>query len=187
MAPQPRTALREPVRDASPVLRRGEVRGRNGEILRREPQDNQNSFDFPDSVKEEGWSYQWCRTDIYGNADGDINEIPLMQRAGWRPVNPSQLDGYFKSENKDRDCIIRSGLMLMERPIQLTQEAQAELKAKADGEFQRGLGHVHDDTFRLPSGFELDRKTTGVQRDVYEQSPSDFKPTYGRVNAPVDD
>lgn len=185
MAP-PRKQVREPVREQEPIRKRGEVRGRNGEILRRESPTSYNLYDFPDSIKEDGWSYQWCRTDAYGNADGDINEIPVMERAGWRPVRPSQLKEYFKSENKDRECILRGGLMLMERPIELTLEAQEEMKAKADGDYQRGLGHVHDDMFRLPSGFEMDRKASGVQRGRYEQAPDDLKPTYSRVSTPVD-
>ena len=178
---------RQPERKETPVLKRGEARGRNGEIIRREKQTSYNTFDFPEHLKDERWSYQWCRTDVYGNNEGDINEIPLMERAGWRPVRPDQLQGYFASENQGRQCIMRNGLMLMERPIELTLEAQEEQLKEANAAFQRGLGHVHDDMYRLPTGFELDRNAVTVTRGEYEPSPSEFKPAHSHVESPVDD
>jgi hypothetical protein len=183
MALQTRTPVREP----TPVLKKGEYRGRNGEILRRERSTSYNLYDFPDNVKEEGWSYQWCRMGTLGNSDGDHNEIPVMERAGWRSVRPDQLKGYFASENKDREHIIRDGLMLMERPAEMTRDAQEEAKREAQKALLRGLGHVSDDMYRLPSGIEYDRKAIGVDRSGYEPVPNELKPTYGRVTVPVDD
>jgi hypothetical protein len=178
---------REAARETPPVLKKGQYLGRGGKIITREKPSSYNLFDFPDSIKEEGWSYQWCRTATLGNAEGDHNEIPLMTRAGWAPVNPSQLNGYFASENKDRDHIVRDGLMLMERPQVMTDDALREAKQAADAAFQRGLGHISDDMYSLPTGFVYDRNAVRVNRDGYEQAPSDLKPGYARVSAPVDD
>lgn len=181
-------AAREPVRDPSPVLKKGEYRGRNGEVLRREKQTSANLYDFPDSIKEDRWSYQWCRVGTLGNTDGDHNEIPVMERAGWRPVTPEALNGYFLSENKGRDHIVRDGLMLMERPIEMTLEAQSEAKREADAKFQKSLGAIFDDTYALPSGFVADRGATRVERDGYEPSPQNLKPSHiRRAGVPVDE
>ena len=75
----------------------------------------------------------------------------------------------------------------MERPLEMTLEAQAEMKKEADRMFQRGLQHVHDDMYRLPSGFEFDQNAIGVRRGSYEPAPDDLKPTYGRVATPLAD
>lgn len=184
MAKEP---VREAARETPQVLRKGQYLGRGGKILTREKPTSYNLFDFPDGIKEEGWSYQWCRTATLGNTEGDHNEIPLMERAGWAPVSPGQLKGYFASENKGRDCIVRDGLMLMERPVEMTNDALKEAKQAADAAFQRGLGHVSDDMYSLPTGFVYDRKAVQVHRDSYERAPDDLKPGYARVNAPVDD
>ena len=178
---------REPARETPPHLKRGQYLGRGGKILTREKPTSYNLFDFPDTIKEPGWSYQWCRMATLNNADGDHNEIPVMTRAGWEPVNPSQLNGYFANENKGRDHIVRDGLMLMERPEEMTRDAQLEAKSAADAAFQRGLGHVSDDMYSLPTGFVYDRGATRINRDSYEPTPQDLKPGYARVDAPVDD
>jgi|WetSurMetagenome_2_1015567.scaffolds.fasta_scaffold170985_3 hypothetical protein len=181
------TPAREVARENPPALKKGQYYGRGGKILTRERPTSYNLFDFPESVKEEGWSYQWCRTATLNNSDGDHNEIPLMTRAGWEPVKPDQLNGYFLNENKGRDCIVRDGLMLMERPQEMTDDARREAKGAADAAFQRGLGHISDDMYSLPTGFVYDRNAVQVNRDRYEAAPDDLKPGYARVAAPSDD
>lgn len=75
----------------------------------------------------EGMSYEWKRVSVYGK--GDPSYDVLMREQGWEPVNSKRhpemvADGYD-------GAIIRDGLMLMERPIELTREAQAEDLAAA--------------------------------------------------------
>jgi len=174
---------RKPERTPTPVLKKGEHRGRNGEVLRRDAPKTPNPFDFPDDIKEPGWSYQWCRSDVYGSSE--FSEISVMLRAGWRHVNPNQLNGYFAHQCKDKDFVEAGGLTLMERPAGMTEEAREEAQREANRHFMRQLDKRFGDDTPLPSGIESMMRMTHA--DPREAAPSDFKPTYGRVVAPAGD
>ncbi|MBM7047570.1 hypothetical protein [Rhizobium lusitanum] len=78
-------------------------------------------------VIPEGTSYEWKRHTVYGAPDPSYDVF--MREQGWEPVTSERhpdlvADGY-------NGPIIRDGLMLMERPIELTREAQAEDRAAA--------------------------------------------------------
>lgn len=120
---QGRTKAREvarPIRKTS-----GVVIGRNGEELRRN-KTHKDEYHIPDQWKENGWSYQWNRVSVHGWEDR--SEQIKMQDNGWRIV-PASRFGLDREE--DGDYIRRNGLVLMERPQILTDEANHEEHTKA--------------------------------------------------------
>lgn len=74
-----------------------------------------------------GTSYEWKRVTTYGKSDPSYDI--LMREQGWEPVDASRHPELVAEGHKG--AIIRDGLMLMERPVELTQEAQAEDRAAA--------------------------------------------------------
>lgn len=109
----------EPLR---PELR--EVRGRNGEILRRNNRaDPVDQFELPRHMMEKGWSYQWVRAESLGKADPA--NLSAHQENGWRPVPADRCPGYFHPLDY-KGAITRDGLILMERPQSLTDEANRD-------------------------------------------------------------
>lgn len=173
-APAGRKQLRTPIKDGEIVLRPGEYHGRNGEILKRAPIKNGNPFDFPDDVKEEGWSYQWIRASVYNNTD--YSEMSVMKRAGWREVHPDALNGYFRDETPaDQSFIAKEGLVLMERPEGMTREAQQESLRVANQHYQRQLQKIYDETFQLPDGY---LPTSQLDRENLQVAPREWKPQH---------
>ena len=186
MAREPMNArndARMTARTAPQVLKKGEDVGRNGKILRREKPSTANPFDFPDAIKEAGWSYQWCRADIVGS--GEFSEIAIMRRAGWDYVKPDQLEGYFAHDCKDMDHIEVAGLVLMERPQGMTDDARNDQLRAANEQFMAQLNKRADNETPLPPG------VLPLMREIHsskaEPNSNALKPTYARVAAPADD
>lgn len=69
-----------------------------------------------------GSSYEWKTVTVYGKSDPSYNV--MMREQGWEPVDGSRHPNMVAEDHKGP--IIRDGMMLMERPIELTLEAQAE-------------------------------------------------------------
>jgi len=176
---------RAPVRAQTPAsaLKRGEYLGRGGKILRRDRAEGHNPFDFPDSVKESGWSYQWCRADIVGSSE--FSEIALMRRVGWDYVKPEQLEGYFAHECKDMDHVEIAGMILMERPEQMTRDAQEEQLKKAHGQYVDHINGRCDAEAPLPPGILPTLREIELGRR--ESADPSLKPTYSRVMEPAGD
>jgi hypothetical protein len=69
----------------------------------------------------EGWTYEWKRKYVLGQADPSY-EVELV-RKGWEPVplsrHPHMMPAGMKMETIERD-----GMILMERPKELTDEAR---------------------------------------------------------------
>jgi hypothetical protein len=142
-----REIAREPVR--TPKLREGEVIGRNGEVLKRN-RNFEDQFAIPDHWKEAGWSYQWNRRSVYGKEDRA--EMLRMQDNGWRPV-PAERFGI----QEDGNHIERDGLILMERPSSLTQAAEDEEYRKAMAQYSNSFNSVDSDA-SLPAMARTMRK-----------------------------
>lgn len=80
-----------------------------------------NEFDIPPGYIPQGWSYQWIRASTLGKEDPDN----LMSRAatGWQPV-PLARHRTMMPTNYKGSYIERKGLILMERPMEITLEMQ---------------------------------------------------------------
>lgn len=164
-----RVTSREPERSAAPVTRRGED-GRmevvlpTGEVLRRNRTGTVDAFYVPPNLIPSGWSYQWNVVTVTGERQVAA-QVNAMEN-GWRAVPAERHDGIFMPPGF-KGPIERDGLMLMERPAVLTEEAQYEEQRKADGLInmqKEAIGAA------LPEGFHnKHRKVVPTIRTNYER------------------
>lgn len=186
-----RPPQRQPMRTE---LRSGEVRGRDGEILTRSRTSAHgyiNEFDVPEHMKDPNWDLMWARTAAHGKPD-PANMNALYDN-GWRPAshkNYPKIMPDLKSETIERD-----GLMLMERPMELSMQSLAEAREDA-----LELREAQADQFgkrKLPRGFDRGykaRNRDGSTMDATvrlnrsrEAAPAYTKPTYEYAQPGDDD
>lgn len=149
-----RKIVREPIKPIK--LKPGEVLGRDGEILRRNRNFSANQFELPDHIKEPGWSYQWNTASVYGQPNPA--EINRMLDNGWRFVSASnpRFKSFFGAD-ATTDRIELDGLVLMERPQTLTNEALSEMRKAADDQYMRQFERADTD-MNLPEGYKATRR-----------------------------
>lgn len=183
----PRAAAQTPVR--------GEVRGRNGEILmRRHRFDNMpNQFDVP---ADPNWQRMWVRSSCHGKDDS--RNLHLMYEQGFRPVPASLYPDRFPTVDGS-DRIETDGLILMERPKVFENEAaheqrQAAVRQKHNqmAEFE-GVDKMLQETggsshYFEPSSAQTDSR--GVARPMLnrtiEKAPVDLYPQRELAVGPED-
>lgn len=133
------TAVREPIRE-SEEIREG-VRADEGErVRRRKGGQVHDKFYIPPELIPDGLSVEWKRHTVVGKSDYHYDRELYDQ--GWRPVQHSMFDGLFAPKGTEGP-IIQDDMILMERPIELTREAQQEDIHRAQsalraGEFKLG-------------------------------------------------
>lgn len=116
MAAAARVQVREPVRDEGlrdEVPRTRTRKRRGGE---------QDKFAIPKEMIPAGSTYEWKRYTTYGQSDPSY-DVSLREN-GWLPVDTSKHPEFMPPGHKG--AIIRDGMILMERPTYLTDEARAE-------------------------------------------------------------
>jgi hypothetical protein len=136
-------AREESPRDRA-ARRAAELRGHLGDM-------NQGTDDFfvPPEYIPDGWSYEWKRKTNVGMED-PAYQVALA-RMGWEPVPAARHPSMMPDGNKYL-TIERKGMILMERPLEITEESrqidrnnarnqirqkEAQLSSAPDG----GLGH----------------------------------------------
>ena len=143
-----RPPLREEPRTEDPRAaakkRAAEIRGHLGNL-----DEGTDDFWVDPAVIPEGWTYEWKTHTIY-NAE-DPTYTTALQRAGWTPVPASRHPEMMPRGAKDL-TILRKGMMLMERPKEITEEirqielrrARAQVRVKEEqlsaappGQFER--------------------------------------------------
>lgn len=91
-----------------------------------------------------GMDWQWNRYSVLGKEDTE--NLIMMQEDGWTAVTWSKLPEMKRPPNMTerglKDPVIRGGMILMERPMELTQEARAEDRQAADDQVQTKLTEV---------------------------------------------
>ena len=115
----------------------------------------EDMFFIPMDEVPEGLSYEWKRWAVSGQQDPFY--IAQMREQGWEPVNPKRHPNWVPP-GYNEPHIIKGGMILMERPEELTKEAQAELRQlsrKQVKEAEQRLGMT-------PKG-ELTREHPGVE------------------------
>ena len=103
-------------------------------------------FYIPVEEIPEGSSYEWKRFSNVGAEDPFY--IAQMRRQGWEPVDPKRHPTWVPP-GYSLPTIIKGGMILMERPIELTQEAQRETRQLAQqqmAEAEQRLGKTPKDT-----------------------------------------
>lgn len=132
------TEVREPVRQAlRPVIPgRAVAYNRAGQPIQRAgAETGVDEFAIPPHLPPPGWSWEWKVESVLGATDHGVQA--KQAAVGWEPVMMESYPGVFAPEYNDKGEINkgpvrRKGLMLKERPMVLTIEAQADEKRKAD-------------------------------------------------------
>lgn len=107
---------REPLRDPVHEKPRTRTRTPMGAVA-----DDQYHID-PSEIPE-GSSYEWKRLSCHGEEYPYY--IAQMRKQGWEPVDPRRHPNWFPP-GFNEPHIVKGGQLLMERPIELTQEALME-------------------------------------------------------------
>lgn len=105
-----------------------------------------NPFDIPVSEIPAGSTYEWKRYTVMGKEDPFY--ISNMRAQGWEPVDPKAHPNWLPPNYKESH-IVRDGLILMERPKELTEEARAEqrqLSKQQVREAEQRLGMTPNNT-----------------------------------------
>lgn len=83
--------------------------------------EGEDRFRIDPSQIPDGWSYEWKRKYVLGKSDPSY-EVELL-RKGWEPV-PLSRHPHMMPQGTDMKTIERDGMILMERPKELTDEAR---------------------------------------------------------------
>jgi hypothetical protein len=121
IAPTIREDIRAPMREEDPrtraARRAAELRDHLGDMDEGTDDFYINKDDIP-----AGWEYEWKRKLLLG-AEDPAYQVALA-RAGWEPVPTSRHPSYMPN-NGDHPIIERKGMVLMERPSEISDEARA--------------------------------------------------------------
>jgi hypothetical protein len=124
------TLAREALARGEPALREP-VHEPTHEPLRVRRHNVQGKFHIPKEMLAKylpGRSAEWKRFTVLGQED-PAYMLSLQQEGGWEPVQSYMMPGMMPSGYKGP--ILRDGMMLMERPQHLTDEARTESLAEA--------------------------------------------------------
>lgn len=152
----PREGLRGSVREESSAerakRRAAEIRGHIGGI-----EEGTDEFYIDPHMVPEGWTYEWKRKLLLGAEDPSYT-VQLL-RMGWEPVplNRDRDHQAMMPSNWPHNTIERKGMILMERPSEVVEEArrieqkkardqvrakEQQLSGAPDGQFTRDHAQV---------------------------------------------
>lgn len=131
--------------------------------------DGVDKFAIPLEIIPDGWSYEWKRHTLLGKEDPSY-DVSIAQK-GWEAV-PRLRHPEMMPRDHQGMTIERDGMILMERPKEITDEAKArELRAARiqvrDKEVQLGAA---------PSG--------QFERDAHPQTKPNIKKSYETIPIP---
>ena len=92
-----------------------------------------DEFAVDPAVIPDGWSYEWKQLSVMGSIDPS-RQIELA-RNGWDPVPTSRHPEMMPAETKEKN-IVRKGLQLMERPLEVTDLVRKREVARAAGQMR---------------------------------------------------
>jgi hypothetical protein len=112
------------------------------------------------------FDYQWVAEDVMG--DKALGDYQHQKNMGWRDVPPER----YPNMPTDGRRIVHGGLVLVERPLVLSQRAKLEERDKADAQmgYARGMRQYREaipTDFRM--GYDLPDDDRGI--DPYRQMP----------------
>jgi len=128
----PRAEMRPEMREESPAerakRRAAEIRGHIGDM-----DEGTDEFFVPAHIIPEGWTYEWKRKLLLGQEDPTYTV--QLARMGWEPVplNRDRDHQAMMPPTWPHNTIERKGMMLMERPTEVVEEARSiELRRARD-------------------------------------------------------
>jgi len=161
-----RSEIRPKMREEDPrtraARRTAEIRNHLGSM-------DEGTDDFyinPDDVPE-GWTYEWKRKTLLGQED-PAYQVQLA-RTGWEPVPASRHPAYMPDNGK-HTTIERKGMILMERPLELSEEARNIELRKA----RQQVRHKEEQLNAAPQGhFDRSNKSASLVKvgKSYEAIP----------------
>jgi hypothetical protein len=155
--PPMRAPMREPDSRAEAARRAAQIRGHLGGDM----DDGTDEFAAPRAP--DGWTYEWKRRTIMGAEDPAY--LTHLARVGWEPVATAR-HPEMMPHNATNPIIERKGMVLMQRPEVITQEAreielrrargqvrnkEEQLAAAPDGQFGRNHPQARP---KISKGFE---------------------------------
>ena len=148
------------------ILNENEFYDREGNLCTRVKPSLANQYEVPEDVMEfePDFSFQWIRHSCKGNLN--MNEMAVMQRAGWRSSSPAVFNSYFIDMIAPGEKqIILDGLILMERPKHITEQAKREAENAAFRELAKQTDNVDPENFMdLPSGVKMMKREIDMGR-----------------------
>ncbi len=155
---KPEAANREPMRDPMHVEPRRRRRStvNNDSVA--------DKFYFPVDQIPIGSSYEWKRFSVMGQEDPFY--IAALREQGWEPVDPKR-HANLLPPGYSQPYIMREGLILMERPMELTKEAENEQRTLAKRqvrEAEQRLGMTPNNT--LPRDHPSLANAIGIHKEI---------------------
>lgn len=156
--------------------------GQRSSTPRRRRQTSDNPFHIAAIEIPDGSTWEWKRVSTFGQVDVE-NQITAKE-AGWLPVTWEMRDPMTRppglTEIGMKEPVIRKGLMLMERPVELTQEAIGEERQRANQQVTdkfRELGQAPADTMtrqhpNLKNRIQRDYAPAGISVPGDDGDPS---------------
>lgn len=145
-SPKPATSARS---TKAPTVRSEPQREGAQRKARRAGGGEKSIFDLPDALRSEldakGLSAEFKRMSYFGKEE-DADYLIDLQENGWEPLSLSSFPGFKKlmPKNWSKDTFEKRGQMLMIRPVELTEEARAEEKKKADSQVKGQLATLKE-------------------------------------------
>ena len=94
-------------------------------MRRRKATINENPYDIPLEEIPEGLTYEWKRWANVGEHDPFY--IAAHREQGWEPVSPKRHPNWVPP-GYNEPHIIKNGMILMDRPVELTDEFEREMR-----------------------------------------------------------
>ena len=125
-APSLRAPARPELREESPLER---AKRRAAEIKGHltTANDTADEFAIPANLIPEGWTYEWKRKSVFGQEDSSY--MMSQEARGWEPVPASRHRNLMPEGHYN--TIERKGMILMERPREITDEAKRMDRVRA--------------------------------------------------------
>jgi hypothetical protein len=158
-----RPAMREEDPRTRAARRAAEIRDHLGGSV----DEGTDEFYIPMESVPDGWTYEWKRKSVLGQEDA-AHQIALA-RKGWEPV-PASRHPSFMPEGGHHATIERKGMILMERPVEITSEARAAELRRA----RLQVRHKEEQLNAAPQGqFERNNKDSSLVKigKSYEAVP----------------
>ena len=125
--PSMRPAMRESSTDRA-AQRAAEIRDHIGGM-----DEGTDEFYIPPDAVPDGWAYEWKRRTVMGQED--VSYIVSLRRLGWEPVPASRHPEMMPMGSAERS-IERKGMILMERPAEISEEVRRADLRKARAQVQ---------------------------------------------------